>query len=88
MEGFNVHRHPANPLEKTMHDKFNETFVEPRYSHNTLDKLVYGVTDHGDPKDYLSDHEKRIVLSTIQWLGSPVGQGFLMDCGYRRESSK
>ena len=29
------------------------------------------------PSDYLSDREKRIVLSTIQWLGSPVGQGFL-----------
>ncbi len=28
-------------------------------------------------KRYLTDEEKRIVLTVIQWLGTPVGQAFL-----------
>jgi hypothetical protein len=26
---------------------------------------------------YLTDHEEKIVLSVLQWLGTPVGQGFI-----------
>ena len=29
-----------------------------------------------------SDREKVVAATVIQWLGSPVGQGFLRDCGY------
>jgi len=29
------------------------------------------------PNDNLTDREEKIVLSVIQWLGTPVGQGFI-----------
>lgn len=29
-----------------------------------------------------SDRDKMVAATVIQWLGSPVGQGFLRDCGY------
>lgn len=35
-----------------------------------------------------SDRDKMVAATVIQWLGSPVGQGFLRDCGFvakRRE---
>lgn len=41
--------------------------------------IVFG-TQEGtgfDPKDYLSDREESIVLGVIQWLGTPVGRGFI-----------
>lgn len=37
-----------------------------------------GLNDRGTgAKRYLTDEEKRIVLTVIQWLGTPVGQTFL-----------
>jgi hypothetical protein len=29
---------------------------------------------------HLSDREESLVVSTLQWLGTPVGQSFLEDC--------
>ena len=29
-----------------------------------------------------SDRDKMVAATVIQWLGSPVGQGFLRDCGF------
>jgi hypothetical protein len=29
------------------------------------------------PNEYLTDREEKIVLGVIQWLGTPVGQGFI-----------
>lgn len=37
-----------------------------------------GMNDRGtEAKRYLTDEEKRIILTVIQWLGTPVGQTFL-----------
>lgn len=32
-----------------------------------------------------SDRDKMVAATVIQWLGSPVGQGFLRDCGFVRD---
>lgn len=29
------------------------------------------------PNDYLSEREEKIVLGLVQWLGTPVGEGFI-----------
>jgi hypothetical protein len=29
--------------------------------------------------EYLTENEERIVLAVIQWLGTPVGQGFISE---------
>lgn len=77
METFKMHRHINNPKEKEFYEKFLEN------NDRDMDLIVFG---HGSnsfkPLDYLSDREKQIVLSTIQWLGSPVGMGFLNECGF------
>lgn len=83
MQGFNVHRHNRNPLEKIFHDKFISEFVNPVYSPNILDKIIFGTNSSNNPSDYLTEREINIAITTIQWLGSPVGQGFLESCGFK-----
>lgn len=82
MDGFNKHRHASNPKEKELHDKFKKDFIEgDRCSVDTINRLVFGHPENSiEPNDYLTNRERQIVLSTIQWLGSPVGQGFLESC--------
>jgi hypothetical protein len=81
MASYKNHRHLLNPKEKEFHDKFLKN--HNRQGYEDMDLIVFG---HGPessrPKDYLTDREKKIVLSSIQWLGSPVGQSFLRDCGF------
>lgn len=89
MNGFNEHRHKTNPKEKEIHDKFKNEFVKPRHSANTIDRLVFGHSHNSiTPNDFLSDREKQIVLSAMQWLGSPVGQGFLKSCGFTADNNR
>lgn len=89
MDGFNKHRHEHNPKEKEIHDKFKKEYIESKNSPNSIDRLIFGHPSNSlAPKDYLSDREKQIVLSAMQWLGSTVGQCFLNSCGFIDENSK
>jgi len=82
---FNEHRRSSNPQE----DKMFEVACKWKKQNNIIfDQAVLGVTQRGEPKDYLSDRENSIVFSTLQWLGSPVGQGFLRECGYELNPTK
>jgi len=78
MEGFKSYRHNSNPKEKELHDKFVKEHLDE------ADFIVFGQKEGTGfvPKDYLNDREQKIVISTIQWLGSPVGQSFLKECGF------
>jgi hypothetical protein len=79
MDTFKMHRHGSNPKEKEFYEKFLIN------NDRDMDLIIFG---HGSnsfrPLDHLSDREKQIVLSTVQWLGSPVGQGFLRECGFEK----
>ena len=78
MEGFKTYRHKSNPKEKEIHDKFIK-----QHGDNDISMIVYPPTSSGmRPSEYLTEKEEKIVVSTIQWLGSPVGQNFLKDCGF------
>lgn len=35
-----------------------------------------------------SDRDIQVAATVIQWLGSPVGQGFMRDLGYERKGSR
>lgn len=84
MEGFKTYRHEQNPKEKEFHDKFLR--FHNRDGYNDMDNIVFGTDGNSvRPAQYLTDREKQIALSTIQWLGSPVGQGFLADCGFEEK---
>mgnify|MGYP003657566919 CR=1 FL=1 len=77
--GTKTHRHERNPQEKIFHDKFIVNNQQSCY----VDTLVFGHRESSMmPNDYLTDREKMIVLNAIQWLGSPVGEHFLDQCGY------
>lgn len=86
LKGFNTHRHLDNPIEKELHDSFIEEFIDNKFAHDMIDKIIYGTNENGYPKNFLSDHEKRIVITAIQWLGSHVGQSFLEDNGFNLDN--
>lgn len=72
--GFNTHRLKENdPYHKKECDFVKAINHEIKYNNNYLAQIV----NNPDNKDYLEDNEEKIVLSVIQWLGTPVGQGFL-----------
>lgn len=80
VEIFKEYRFENNPHEKL----FVEAFLRD-CAKNHMDLIVFGSKSDGmKPSDYLTDREKSIVVSTIQWLGSPVGQCFLRDCGFEK----
>ena len=83
MKSNKEYRFKDNPKEKELHDRFITEYIKCKLSPNAIDYLVFGHKKNIHyPDDFLSDREKRIVISTIQWLGSPVGQGFLSECGF------
>lgn len=78
VSGFNTHRlrrdDSYHKLECLFHDEMNKNL---ECNSNFLSTIVY----HGE--DYLTEHEEKIVMSIIQWLGTPVGQGFLKSVEYK-----
>lgn len=83
LEGFKTYRHESNPKEKELHDNFIKEM-----SFRDMDFIVFGHSkspNGSHPDDYLSDRERKIVVSTIQWLGSPVGHHFLRNVGFCEE---
>lgn len=77
------YRFKDNPKEQEFYEKF-----KARFKHNdfnfTLSAIIYGWRDEMQdyPKQFLTSNEEKICLNLIQWLGSPVGQGFLDECGF------
>lgn len=83
LEGFKTYRHAENPREKELHDEFIK-----ENSERDMDYIVFGHLNSpsgAKPDDYLNERERRIVVSTIQWLASPVGTHFLRTVGYCEE---
>jgi hypothetical protein len=86
MKSHKEYRFKNNPQEKVFVDEFVKGHG---FYDNDMDFIVFGQKSESmSPNDYLSDREKDIVLSTIQWLGSPVGQGFLDKCGFIPKQEK
>jgi hypothetical protein len=74
------YRFESNPKEREMVDKFLE-----HSDMMEIERRIFGTDPNRSdlyPNGELSKREMKIVLSTIQWLGSPVGQGFLDNCGF------
>lgn len=86
MQSHKKYRFENNPKEKEFHDKFIEMLDHGMGSRN-LSAMIFGWSDdtQHSPKEYLTEREEEICLNLIQWLGSPVGQGFLRDCGFEEK---
>jgi hypothetical protein len=82
MNNCKEYRFKDNPKEKEFFDKFQDLFFRNNFSLRTLDAVIFGWNSDSNPNDYLNDREVAICTNLIQWLGSPVGQGFLRNCGF------
>ncbi len=84
--GFKTHRLESNPEEQIFHNNFRTEHLEANHG-GDINLLVFPPADGSGstPSEYLTDREKDVMVSTIQWLGSPVGQAFLNKCGYAKK---
>lgn len=79
MKGHKTHRHEQNPKEKEIHDLFIERFCKQP---ELVERIVLPIDGKGRLKGMLNDGEIELIITAMQWLGSPVGQSFLRDCGF------
>lgn len=83
LKGFKTYRHINNPKEEKLHDEFVS-----RYTPEDMNQIVFGGLVHPSERqidNILSEREQRIVVSTIQWLGSHSGDKFIRSLGYCEE---
>ncbi len=79
--GLHTHRFGDNPEEK----RFAKAWE--RFDGANLDYLLQcGEPLHLGYPPPATDRERVVAATVIQWLGSPVGQGFLRDLGYERKT--
>lgn len=71
-DGLYVDRQQSNPKEKIYAERWKE--VAERY----LDTLLYGPNKSNDP-DHALQRDAIVAATIIQWLGSPIGEGFLKE---------
>lgn len=85
MKTYNSHRFKQNPLEEQIY----VSFIAEMYKRDSLDRIIFGCRDEAQsfPKDTLTDRERDICATLIQWLGSPVGQYFLRSNGFERKDN-
>ena len=89
MKSNKEHRFLDNPKEKEFHDKFIEMFTRDNSVNKSLSAIVFGWSNGTQtiPNEYLSEREEDICLNIVQWLGTPVGQSFLSNCGFSANGS-
>lgn len=71
-EGKSTHRLSSNPMEKAFHDAWLEENT------NLHCGILLGqlLGEENRPAE-VSDRDALVAATVIQWLGSPVGSGFL-----------
>jgi hypothetical protein len=72
--GYNQHRLKSDDHYYKKECNFVKV-INDEMKHNTvfLSQIVY----NGEINIYLTEHEEKVVLSVIQWLGTPVGQSLI-----------
>lgn len=86
MKGNKEYRFEDNPKEKEFYEKFIEMISNE--GSDAIHSIIFSHDKYGKPKEYLTDRERDICSNLIQWLGSPVGQGFLEECGFTNKEVK
>lgn len=72
-KGFNEKRlnNEFNKMERQSLKVFNEDYIK------NIDLIVHGANDYGEANGHLSERERKVALSVIHWIGTPVGQAFI-----------
>jgi hypothetical protein len=81
IKGLHTHRFQENPEEKRFADSWAE---QNRHGSNLAHLLDPNPGRLGRPPE-ASERDHAVAATVIQWLGSPVGQGFLRDLGYEKK---
>ena len=77
-KGLHTHRLTDNPEEKRFAEAWNDQNKYGRI-------LEYLLSTHPNNHPVMvNEQEESIAATVIQWLGSPVGQSFLFDLGYKK----
>ena len=78
-QGRSPHRYKDNPLEKAFALAWQEANSNPTGPGLVRGTLAYLMDDNnrGTPVPPLSERDWDVANTVVQWLGSPVGQGFL-----------
>lgn len=79
-KGKSLHRLKDNPEEKRFARAWEEMCDR---SH-----LEYLLGDGKDPAQDVTERDALVAATVIQWLGSPVGRGFLEELGYTKSKSQ
>lgn len=74
-KGLHQHRFSQNPLE----EKFAKAWekLNPKGSNNNLEYIL--ALNNNRPRGEVSDRDRQVAATIIQWLGSPVGRNFIKD---------
>lgn len=83
-QGLHTHRFHDNPEENRFAEAWEKENEQGHILAHLLDRSR-GTLNAGRPAEP-SDEASTIGATVIQWLGSPVGQGFLRELGYERGS--
>ena len=75
-KGMRQYRFKDNPIEKRF-AKIWEEENTPEYKNGILDYLLADDPNH--PWDEVTKRDRLVAATVIQWLGSPVGNGFLRE---------
>lgn len=79
-KGLHTHRFKDNPEEKRFAEKWDSDNAS---GHNLAHLLDQSRGESIRPPEP-SDRDRVVAATVIQWLGSPVGQGFLRELGYTK----
>ena len=80
-KGLNTHRFKDHPDEKAFAEKWQKLQVDGKYLAHLLDNRPVQTGHPPTP----TDRDFVVAATVIQWLGSPVGQLFLNDCGFEKK---
>lgn len=77
--GIHQHRLESSPLEKRFSDAWHKCkyYSDQQYGESTLSHILSPY--HDNEAIIVEEETKHIAATIIQWLGSPVGQGFLRE---------
>ena len=75
--GFKEYRLKKDDKYYAKEIKALEIFNQDHLEHASA--IVFGVAEGTGfyPNEYLTEREEKIVLAMVQWLGTPVGEGFI-----------
>jgi|APSaa5957512622_1039677.scaffolds.fasta_scaffold83478_2 hypothetical protein len=82
--GLRPYRLASNPDEQVFADQWKKVNKNPS---NLLDHLLAD-NPNGQCQAPAELRDKLVAATVVQWLGSPVGQGFLRDCGYTKKDER